>query len=148
MYSVVHAGGVSVPLEYMSAFVLPLQGFWNACIYFVTSWAAVRMLWGDVKGWCGGGRSKGRPIGHDLMSGGGGGAVGGLGHHHGGGPAHRSPFHLMGSGRNGSRSSDSKTYETESMTELAGSRPGSSGSPSCSTPVTATAPHRERKMEV
>jgi hypothetical protein len=33
-------------------------------------------------------------------------------------------------GGSGSRkTSDSKTYETESMTELAASRPGSSGSP-------------------
>ncbi len=142
MYSVVHAGQVSVPLEYMSSFVLPLQGFWNALIYFVTSWGAVRMLSEDVKGlWRSGGRRV--PKKGDLMSGGG---AGGLGHHGGGhgGHAHRSPFHLMGSGR----SSDSKTYETESMTELAGSRPGSSGSPSCSSPVTATAPHGERKMEV
>ncbi len=138
VYSVVHAGQVSVPLEYMSSFVLPLQGFWNACIYFVTSWGAVRMLSEDVRGlWRGTGRGKGQGLrsgGLGLGGKGGGGGFGGLGG--GGGQVHRSPFH------------SSKTYETESMTELAGSRPGSSGSPSVSSPVTATAQHRERKMEV
>lgn len=37
--------GTSSPaLEYMSAFVLPLQGFWNAVIYVATSRAACRNL--------------------------------------------------------------------------------------------------------
>ncbi|KIH88630.1 hypothetical protein SPBR_06954 [Sporothrix brasiliensis 5110] len=48
VFSVVHVNKVSVPLEYMSSFVLPLQGFWNAIIYLVTSWKAVQTLWSDT----------------------------------------------------------------------------------------------------
>jgi hypothetical protein len=48
VYSVMHVNEVSVPLEYMSAFVLPLQGFWNAIIYAVTSWKATKMFFGDI----------------------------------------------------------------------------------------------------
>ncbi|KAL1912365.1 hypothetical protein Sste5344_001806 [Sporothrix stenoceras] len=48
VFSVVHVDKVSVPLEYMSAFVLPLQGFWNAIIYIVTSWKAMQTLWSDI----------------------------------------------------------------------------------------------------
>jgi hypothetical protein len=40
---------VSVPLEFMSAFVLPLQGFWNAVIYAVTSLSACRELFESLK---------------------------------------------------------------------------------------------------
>ncbi|KAK2592924.1 hypothetical protein QQS21_009369 [Conoideocrella luteorostrata] len=40
VYSLVHKGDVSIPLEFLSAFVLPLQGFWNAVIYATTSWSA------------------------------------------------------------------------------------------------------------
>ncbi|KAH6840978.1 hypothetical protein B0I37DRAFT_357812 [Chaetomium sp. MPI-CAGE-AT-0009] len=93
LYSFVNAGKTSIPLEYMSSFVLPLQGFWNAIIYCVTSWGACRMLMEDLGSWW---------------------------------------FGVMGSVRKGS---DSKTYETESMTELAASRPGSSGSPAMPTPL-------------
>ncbi|CAK7220681.1 hypothetical protein SBRCBS47491_004270 [Sporothrix bragantina] len=48
VFSVVHVDKVSVPLEYMSSFVLPLQGFWNAIIYVVTSWKACQTLWSDM----------------------------------------------------------------------------------------------------
>ncbi|KAL2174101.1 uncharacterized protein P884DRAFT_280492 [Thermothelomyces heterothallicus CBS 202.75] len=44
VYSLVHRDDVSRPLFYASAFVLPLQGFWNAIIYVVTSWAACKSL--------------------------------------------------------------------------------------------------------
>lgn len=49
VYSVVRNGDISLPLEYMSAFVLPLQGFWNAIIYMTTSWKACKMLWEDIR---------------------------------------------------------------------------------------------------
>lgn len=49
VYGVVQPDGVSLPLEYTSAFVLPLQGFWNAVIYIVTSWKACKTLWDDVR---------------------------------------------------------------------------------------------------
>lgn len=42
VYSLVHDKETSLPLEYMSAFVLPLQGFWNAVIYATTSWSACK----------------------------------------------------------------------------------------------------------
>lgn len=44
VYSFVHAKSSSPPLEFMSAFVLPLQGWWNAVIYVVTSWNACKNL--------------------------------------------------------------------------------------------------------
>jgi hypothetical protein len=56
LYSVINGGEISAPLEYMAAFVLPLQGFWNAGIYCVTSWGAVgKWCRGEV--WGGFGKS-------------------------------------------------------------------------------------------
>lgn len=49
LYSLAVSGQISLPLEYMSAFVLPLQGFWNAIIYCTTSWKACKMLGDDVQ---------------------------------------------------------------------------------------------------
>ncbi|KAK5995877.1 hypothetical protein PT974_04295 [Cladobotryum mycophilum] len=49
VYSVVHNGEINAPLEFMSAFVLPLQGFWNAVIYIVTSWNACKNLVSDLR---------------------------------------------------------------------------------------------------
>ncbi|KAI1124805.1 G-protein coupled receptor [Nemania abortiva] len=48
VYSVVHEGQTVIVLEILSAIVLPLQGFWNAIIYLVTSWAAVKLFFSDV----------------------------------------------------------------------------------------------------
>jgi hypothetical protein len=61
VYSVVHPGTLSIGLSYASAFVLPLQGFWNALIYTTTSLNGCRLLWADI---IGRGRSNGiRQIG-------------------------------------------------------------------------------------
>jgi hypothetical protein len=49
VYSVVHPGEVSLPLEYASSFVLPLQGFWNALIYTTTSLPACKQVWANLK---------------------------------------------------------------------------------------------------
>lgn len=49
VYSVIHKNEISIVLEFMSAFVLPLQGFWNAVIYAVTSWAACKNLLYDLR---------------------------------------------------------------------------------------------------
>ncbi|EXU95023.1 7 transmembrane receptor domain protein [Metarhizium robertsii] len=49
VYSFVNDKDVSVPLEFMSAFVLPLQGLWNAVIYAVTSWSACQELLEDLR---------------------------------------------------------------------------------------------------
>ncbi|KAI0124372.1 G-protein coupled receptor [Xylariales sp. AK1849] len=48
VYSVVHPGEVSTPLEFMSAIVLPLQGFWNAVIYITTSWSACKYFFSEL----------------------------------------------------------------------------------------------------
>lgn len=48
VYSVIHTDEVSYVLEVMSALVLPLQGFWNAFIYVVTSWGACKMFVSDL----------------------------------------------------------------------------------------------------
>lgn len=50
VYSVVHPGQISLHLQYASALVLPLQGFWNAFIYTITSAKACRQLWHSVRG--------------------------------------------------------------------------------------------------
>ncbi|KAG5937823.1 hypothetical protein E4U53_008136 [Claviceps sorghi] len=44
VFSLIHDKKTSIPLEFMSAFVLPLQGFWNAVIYATTSWSACKQL--------------------------------------------------------------------------------------------------------
>jgi hypothetical protein len=44
IYSLVHPGYISPALQFAAAFVLPLQGFWNAIIYITTSWHACRCL--------------------------------------------------------------------------------------------------------
>lgn len=97
VFSVIHRGKSSVPLEFMSAFVLPLQGFWNAIIYCTTSWGACKNLITDIKM----GR---RPEVTELVAG-----DAGHGSHRHGMP------HFKSSPRAKSR------FETESMTELAGS---------------------------
>ncbi|RYP89734.1 hypothetical protein DL770_004122 [Monosporascus sp. CRB-9-2] len=48
VYSVINVGKVSQPLEYLSATVLPLQGFWNTVIYISTSWSATKMMFSDI----------------------------------------------------------------------------------------------------
>lgn len=49
VYSVVHQGEISIPLTFASAFVLPLQGFWNCLIYTTTSLNACK----ELLGWMG-----------------------------------------------------------------------------------------------
>lgn len=44
VYGLIYPTRVSYALNIASALVLPLQGFWNAVIYFVTSFAACRAL--------------------------------------------------------------------------------------------------------
>lgn len=42
LYSLTHGDKISFPLSVASGCVLPLQGVWNALIYFTTSWSTVR----------------------------------------------------------------------------------------------------------
>ncbi|RFU74622.1 g- coupled receptor [Trichoderma arundinaceum] len=48
LYSLTHNDSISVPLEFMSVFVIPLQGFWNCVVYVVTSWVACKNLFHDM----------------------------------------------------------------------------------------------------
>ncbi|KAJ3578416.1 hypothetical protein NPX13_g2149 [Xylaria arbuscula] len=48
VFSLVHTGETVVALEILSAIVLPLQGFWNAIIYCVTSWSAVKLFFSEI----------------------------------------------------------------------------------------------------
>jgi hypothetical protein len=48
VYSLVHPDVVSFPLLYVSSFVLPLQGFWNAVIYITTSLPACKALFSQI----------------------------------------------------------------------------------------------------
>jgi hypothetical protein len=102
VYSVIHVGQASIALEFMSAFVLPLQGFWNAIIYTVTSWKATKMFFWELT------HPARSTTTQNLV------------------PEYnerRTPvFRIPGTGL-GSQ----KSYETESMTELANSTRRSSG---------------------
>ncbi|KAI9681430.1 MAG: hypothetical protein M1817_002714 [Caeruleum heppii] len=45
VYGLVHPTKFNFPLNYTSSLVLPLQGFWNAIIYILTSLPACKALW-------------------------------------------------------------------------------------------------------
>ncbi|KAF4441862.1 G coupled receptor like [Fusarium acutatum] len=108
VYSVFHTKNSSVPLEFMSAFVLPLQGFWNALIYMVTSWSACKNLATDL-------RMGRRPDVTEL--------VGGMAPEVGANNARTMTSHHR---HNLGQFRRSNKFETESMTELANeSRPTS-----------------------
>jgi hypothetical protein len=49
VYSLVYPDSVSFPLNYVSALVLPLQGFWNCCIYITISRPACRELFYRIR---------------------------------------------------------------------------------------------------
>ena len=108
VFSVVHVGSVSLPLEYMSAFVLPLQGFWNAIIYVVTSWKACRTLWDDV---C---RKDHTPTNSYPLA---------VNNNNSGNNNTNAPNNdsddMMMMGRRGASSQSEKSYESESVRELA-----------------------------
>ena len=101
-YSIIHQNQTSSPLEYMSAFVLPLQGFWNAIIYLATSWHAAKLYWAEM--------FHSGPAARRPRDGGAG--YGGAGE-----------FRKMSTATH--RAKSEKSYESESMTELADSRPSS-----------------------
>lgn len=61
VYSVVNQNQVSLGLEYASAFVLPLQGFWNGLIYIFTTRKACKMLLQSIWGrWTETAKSQGK----------------------------------------------------------------------------------------
>ncbi|KAJ6779342.1 hypothetical protein PWT90_04280 [Aphanocladium album] len=119
VYSVIHKNEVSVALEFMSAFVLPLQGFWNAVIYAVTSWSACKNLLHDLR------------YGHgpDVTE-----LVGGMPSSRTGPPPQYYPSSSVSGGPSGRFSTGylsskaktpSKPFDTESATELSTSRASS-----------------------
>lgn len=105
VYGVIQPDGVSLPLEYMSAFVLPLQGFWNAVIYMVTSWKACKNLFGDVGYLFKGGRKTNVPSGVTGRSRGMPGTV----------PGRNGTFEMMSKGRNMRMATDSSSESTEEL---------------------------------
>ena len=111
LFSVLYPGQISLRLEYMSAFVLPLQGFWNTIVYVITSWSAFKALFGDVQSFF---RHREVVQGRRPTS-----AADVLSSFRPGG---NNNFHKMGSIRGGARSNIS--YESESVTELAPTRQG------------------------
>ncbi|OSZ99904.1 hypothetical protein A9Z42_0007810 [Trichoderma parareesei] len=48
LYSLTHNNSISIPLQFVSAFVIPLQGFWNCVVYVTTSWVACKNLFRDM----------------------------------------------------------------------------------------------------
>lgn len=48
LYNIVQPNNTPFGIYLAAAVVLPLQGFWNACVYIATSTYAVRSLWQDV----------------------------------------------------------------------------------------------------
>ncbi|KJZ79348.1 hypothetical protein HIM_01499 [Hirsutella minnesotensis 3608] len=101
VYSVIHQNEVFAPLEYMSAFVLPLQGFWNAVIYTVTSWGACKNLLNDLR------LTRPSPVTEITRRGGGSLSAAEQGY---------------GSRRSGRFHSSPRSFDSESTTELAKSR--------------------------
>ena len=45
IYSLIHPDATNFGLNLVGCFVLPLQGFWNAIIYFSTSFSICKELW-------------------------------------------------------------------------------------------------------
>lgn len=111
VYGVIQPDGVSLPLEYMSAFVLPLQGFWNAVIYMVTSWKACKTLMDDIRYSFKGGRKTNVPSRMTSIS-----RLGGR-RDNISVPGRHGTFEMMGKGRNPRMTSDSVS-STESTEEL------------------------------
>ena len=52
IYTIVRPSEIVFGLNLAAAFVLPLQGFWNAIIYMATSSYAVKSLWQDITEAC------------------------------------------------------------------------------------------------
>ena len=50
VYSLVHPTKILYGLNYTETLVLPLQGFFNACVYIITSRTACRNLWRGILG--------------------------------------------------------------------------------------------------
>ena len=50
IYDVVRPGSSPFPLAYLVSFLFPLQGFWNAVVYIITSRTACKEFWNSVRG--------------------------------------------------------------------------------------------------
>ncbi|KAL8709575.1 MAG: hypothetical protein Q9220_005667 [cf. Caloplaca sp. 1 TL-2023] len=79
IYDLAHPDDVSYPLNFVSAIVLPLMGFWNGVIYVATTrQVCVGVFWDLVERWAPV-RSKGGDVGVGGVGGGGGGGGGARG---------------------------------------------------------------------
>ncbi|KAL1966304.1 hypothetical protein VTN77DRAFT_4657 [Rasamsonia byssochlamydoides] len=45
VYALIYPNVLNFPLNYLASFVFPLQAFWNAIVYIITSQSACRHLW-------------------------------------------------------------------------------------------------------
>ena len=64
VYQIARPESTSFPLLFVSALVLPLQGFWNALVYATTSWKACQELLNDMPCLPCLSRSRGLPTSH------------------------------------------------------------------------------------
>lgn len=48
-YSLAYPNSYNFALNYVSSFVLPLQGFWNSIIYMFISWPAFKAVYRDIR---------------------------------------------------------------------------------------------------
>jgi hypothetical protein len=110
VYAFTHDNESLLALEFMSALVLPLQGFWNAVIYAVTSWNACKSAWARVISATG--RLTDRILlrRRGIMTQTGGSTSGGSRQHRG---------YRLGSSPPTTRRGDHMMGESDSMTELA-----------------------------
>ena len=115
VYAFVHGNKSLLALELMSALVLPLQGFWNAVIYAVTSWTACKGVWATVSS--AGGRAVDRVL---LRRGGGGGIMTKNGAGSTPGARQHRGYRLDSVPPSQRRSDDVTLGESDSMRELAG----------------------------
>lgn len=61
VYHLVHPEKRNYPLNILAAFVLPLQGFWNAMVYIATSWQQCREAFDMACSCCCGRRQRSEP---------------------------------------------------------------------------------------
>ena len=50
IYSVANHGSENFGLSYVASFLFPLQGFWNALVYIITSRTACKEFWNSIRG--------------------------------------------------------------------------------------------------
>ena len=62
IYSVANNKAENFGLSYVASFLFPLQGFWNAVVYIITSRTACKEFWNSIRG-----RNKGSSVGEIVV---------------------------------------------------------------------------------